>query len=137
TAAPMRGCPIAWLCLSFSAACSLGPKTASDSSSDETAAVSSGHDEASSTGEDDGAGLSQTQNCAAYLTCISEVTPSELGRLLGDYGPEGSCWASTEQVADLCDEACLQGLEQCEALRPDTGGDETTSDTDSTRLPEV
>lgn len=78
---------------------------------------------------DGGGGLSQTAACAAYLACATVATPAELGELLETYGPEGSCWASTDEVADQCDLACMAGLEQLQEAfgdEPACGGTGST-----------
>jgi hypothetical protein len=72
-----------------------------------------------------GGGLSQTAACAAYLACATVATPAELGSLLEAYGPEGTCWASTPEVAAQCDMACMAGLEQLQegfGDEPECGG---------------
>ena len=78
-------------------------------------------------GEDGGSGtegttdgdLSPSATCDAYLECASVVTPAELGPLLDTYGPEGSCWQSTQEVADQCEIACESGLAQLQMAFPD------------------
>ncbi len=104
-----------------------GPGNSADTDGDPTEGGSSG----------DGGGISPTAACAAYLECATVVSPGELGMLLDAYGPEGSCWESTQDVADQCDEACANGLAQLMAAAPnepacvepsDDGADETGGD---------
>jgi hypothetical protein len=91
---------------------STGPSTAG-SEADTATSAGDGADStgggADSTG---GGGLSQTAACAAYLTCATAAAPAELGNLLEAYGPEGTCWQSTPEVAAQCDLACMAGLAQ-------------------------
>lgn len=75
-----------------------------------------------------GGGLSQTAACASYLSCATVATPAELGTLLEAYGPEGTCWESTPEVAAQCDMACMAGLEQLQEAfgdEPACGGNDS------------
>lgn len=68
---------------------------------------------------DSGGELSPSAVCDAYLQCASVVTPEGLGPLLDTYGPDGTCWESTQDVADQCEIACDSGLEQLRMAYPD------------------
>lgn len=97
---------------------------------DTSAATTQVDDGSDSTG---GGGLSQTAACAAYLTCAAAATPAELGALLEAYGPDGTCWQSTPEVAAQCDMACMSGLAQlqeafCDEPACGGGGDSCASD---------
>jgi hypothetical protein len=78
-------------------------------------------------------GLSPTAACDAYLACAAATIPSELGPLLETYGPDGTCWQSTQEVADQCDMACEVGLMQLQDGFPDEPacGGTTTSTGDT------
>lgn len=71
------------------------------------------------TTDDTGGTLSPSATCDAYLQCASVVSPAELGPLLDAYGPSGTCWESTQDVADQCEVACDAGLEQLRMAYPD------------------
>jgi len=51
----------------------------------------------------------QSEECAKYVECQAsydeqfELTETDLS---GSYGPEGSCWSSTQEAADACTAAC-------------------------------
>ncbi len=90
-------------------ATSSGAGASEDTSGDDATSRTSVADDAGSTG---GGGPSQTDACAAYLSCAAAATPAELGALLDAYGPEGTCWQSTSEVARQCDMACGAGLAQ-------------------------
>ena len=64
-------------------------------------------------------GLSPSARCTRYLECASSAAPSTLGPLLEAYGWGGTCWHSTQEAADLCSDACLDGLRQLQELAPD------------------
>lgn len=107
------------------------PAATSGSPSGDSAAVA-----ADSTGGNSttGGGLSQTASCAAYLACAAATTPAELGSLLEAYGPDGTCWQSTPEVAAQCDMACMVGLTQLEdafPAEPACGGGGPSSDSSS------
>jgi hypothetical protein len=76
-------------------------------------------------------GLSPTVACDAYLACAAATIPTELGPLLGTYGPDGTCWQSTPDVAEQCDSACEVGRMQLHDSFPDEAacGDAITSST--------
>ncbi|MEM9457207.1 MAG: hypothetical protein AAGF11_23720 [Myxococcota bacterium] len=84
-------------------------------------------------------GLSPTSACEEYLECVAVVTPMGLGPLLETYGPGGTCWQSTPDVAEQCDIACMAGLEQLQEAFPEEpvcsgsldGGSESSGGTDS------
>jgi hypothetical protein len=81
-----------------------------------------------------GGGLSQTKACAAYLECAAATTPAELPALLEAYGPDGTCWQSTPELAEQCDTACMTGLVQLQEMFQDEpacggGGGSTESST--------
>jgi hypothetical protein len=48
--------------------------------------------------------------CADYLACATAVTPAGAAELLAAYGPTGTCWSTTAQVAADCTNACKSGL---------------------------
>jgi hypothetical protein len=90
-------------------------------------------DASDGTSSTDGAGLSPTAACEAYLACAAATVPTELGPLLDAYGPEGSCWQSTVDVAVQCDMACIAGLSQLLEAYPEEsacGGGPTPVDVD-------
>lgn len=129
------------------ASCGDGDEVASASTSNGTGSTNpssaTGATDASATQSDaseatsstDGGGLSPTAACEAYLACAAATVPSELGALLDAYGPEGSCWQSTQDVADQCDMACEVGLGQLQETYSDESacggsGDTTPADID-------
>lgn len=94
-------------------ACSGG--TADDHESSATGSTGSG-----STGSDStGGGLSQTDACRRYIECVAETSPAAVGPLLESYGPAGTCWATTPEVAALCDSACEDALAMTATAFPD------------------
>lgn len=80
-------------------------------------------------------GLSPSARCTRYLECATAVTPAGLGALLDAYGWGGSCWESTQEVANQCADACGIGLRQLQEIAPDDpacaeADAETETDTD-------
>jgi hypothetical protein len=52
----------------------------------------------------------QAQACIDYLSCAAVYTPSTFPALVGTYGPSGTCWQSTQALADSCTMACQSSL---------------------------
>ena len=76
-------------------------------------------EEGDSDGDADAGGQTDRGSCPDYVACVGATTPIGLGEALDTYGPEGSCWRSTSEVANLCASACESGLEQYRAAFPD------------------
>ena len=66
------------------------------------------------TSPDAGGGARET--CAQYVRCVAGTNPGALGLTADQYGSEGTCWETTE---DLCDVACATGLRQSRAAFPE------------------
>lgn len=73
---------------------------------------------ASSNGCKAGAG-SQPAVCAAYLTCLAELNPDEVGTLVSAYGQDGTCWTQPAETIAVCTEACKNGLSNASNLPGD------------------
>lgn len=86
-------------------------------SSESTTNVSTTNDSTAS--DSGGGGISQTDACRHYLECVAETSPAAVGPLLETYGPTGTCWESTAEVAELCDSACEDALATTAAAYPD------------------
>lgn len=56
--------------------------------------------------------------CDQLIECVTEVAPGDVGDMLDSYGPDGSCWESSES-ADICIEACFQAMQDMRAVDPD------------------
>jgi len=70
--------------------------------------------------------------CDEYLACLGAATPEALPGAEANYGPAGSCWESTPEVAEACREACATGLASLQSLfpgEPACGGSGMTSGT--------
>src|SRR5688500_2199849 len=63
---------------------------------------------------------SQPDVCRVYVECASSATPSEADVLLERYGSEGSCWKGTAEEAALCEDDCIERLDD---LREQFPGD--------------
>jgi hypothetical protein len=48
----------------------------------------------------------QTLACQTWLDCLDANTAEQLS---GQYGPNGSCWAQTASIVEMCDADCVQG----------------------------
>ena len=64
-------------------------------------------------------GPAQTDGCKKYLTCQTAVSASAGAALESSYGASGSCWQSTQAVADACDVACKAGTSSLASQNPD------------------
>ncbi len=54
----------------------------------------------------------QTPECVAYLTCAELVDASgSVRQARGQYGPQGTCWATNPLVAEACTKECVQQLQ--------------------------
>ncbi len=49
--------------------------------------------------------------CARYVSCATAAAPAEAAATLMAYGPSGTCWQSTPEVAADCAVACQRGIE--------------------------
>jgi Cys-rich repeat protein len=67
---------------------------------------------------DGGADGGQPAICARYVRCATQAMPASAAPVLAAYGPQGSCWESTAQVAEDCIAGCLAGIEQLHPLSP-------------------
>lgn len=66
-------------------------------------------------------GIADTKGpCRSYVTC-AEATGATKGSLDSSYGPMGTCWTTTMEMADACTKACHTGLAALQKQYPDAG----------------
>jgi len=63
-------------------------------------------------------GDAQPAICARYVSCATAVQPASAAAILAAYGPAGSCWATTPEVAADCNTACRLGIAQLHDASP-------------------
>jgi hypothetical protein len=68
------------------------------------------------------ASVAQSAVCARYVSCSTLTSPASAAAVLAAYGPDGSCWKSTPQVAADCTTACERGLAQLHPSYPNEPG---------------
>jgi hypothetical protein len=69
-------------------------------------------------GLDSGPPSGQPAVCARYVSCWTLTNPGATAAVLAAYGPGGSCWQTTPQVAADCTTACERSLAQLHMTYP-------------------
>ena len=64
-------------------------------------------------------GISQDPDCKDYMRCLSVVDTTTFAASQSTYGSSGTCWDTTQAVADECGVACASGLSAMHQLYPD------------------
>lgn len=139
----MRLLPLALMALTF-AACNdkdpSGPLTTATITASDPSGDPSGDPGGDPTEGGTGASASDTGgtgahgDCDQYIECIGAVSPESLDEAEMAYGPGGSCWQSTPELAQSCLDACTAGLQTFALVYPDepkcggTPGSTTTVD---------
>jgi hypothetical protein len=62
-------------------------------------------------------GSEQTEDCAAYISCITAAGGDDLDLIEQVYGPTGECWVSASEAL-ACNEFCEAAIVAQEALTP-------------------
>ncbi|MCY1064238.1 hypothetical protein OV090_05680 [Nannocystis sp. RBIL2] len=57
--------------------------------------------------------------CQRYLACLAVIEPNELPGALAGFGKDSDCWTGSASDAELCQTACVTGLEQYHPAVPD------------------
>lgn len=70
------------------------------------------------TGGVGGASAGQPAVCERYVSCVLTAEPASASAVLAAYGPDGSCWDGTAELASTCADACQVGIEQLHAVSP-------------------
>lgn len=61
-------------------------------------------------------GASAADVCLRYVACVAETNPGALGPIRAEFGEDGNCF---DEVPELCETACLEGLRQSHQAFPD------------------
>ncbi|MCY1006365.1 hypothetical protein OV079_12490 [Nannocystis pusilla] len=77
--------------------------------------------------------------CEQYLACVAVVSPDTLPTAESTFGPAGTCWQSSPEVAQGCIDSCASSLNTFGMLYPEeaacggggTTGEPTTGTSDS------
>jgi hypothetical protein len=57
----------------------------------------------------------QSAECDRYENCVIALTPWLTRNVHGQYGREGTCWASNQATADACTQVCIEELAKLQA----------------------
>jgi hypothetical protein len=63
-------------------------------------------------------GPAETDACKKYITCQTAVNSTVGSSLDATYGPSGTCWKSTQAVADACDATCKSATSALATANP-------------------
>lgn len=128
----LRLLPVALMALAL-AACNdkdpTGPLTTATITASDPSGDPSGNPSGDPSGDptEDGTGASASDtggtgahgDCDQYVECIGAVSPETLDEAEMAYGPGGTCWQSTPELAQSCIDACAAGLETFALVYPD------------------
>jgi hypothetical protein len=56
--------------------------------------------------------------CMMYVSCATAAAPSQAAAILAAYGPSGTCWTTTPEVANDCLLACENGVKGLHPAEP-------------------
>lgn len=89
---------------------------------DPTSEDSSGGE--STDGEPTGGGTGEMSGtpyewCQRYIACLAVTEPNALPEAQAGFGEDSDCWTGTASDAELCQTACLTGIEQHQPLAPE------------------
>lgn len=57
--------------------------------------------------------------CQRYLACLAVTDPEALPGAKEGFGEDSDCWKGSASDAELCETACITGIEQHQGLAPD------------------
>lgn len=108
-----------WVSAAFVLALGCGANSAeldTDAVAEATSSDGTGTDDESGDDSSSGGGASAADVCLQYVACVAETNPGALGPIRAEFGEGGNCF---DEVPELCETACLEGLRQSHQAFPD------------------